>query len=83
MSALAETEHLLYRFLTRKLSREDLKEIMTRFELMDEVDEETRDEIKDCVFQMIWNRVSWVSLLSRLRSEKGADDESDQEEEED
>lgn len=83
MSALAETEHQLFRFLSRKLTKEDLKQIHGRFQLMDEVDEETREEIKDHVFQMIWNRVHWLGLLEDLRRETGADDASDPEEEED
>lgn len=80
MSALSELERQILRFLLRKLSREEVRQIHGRFQLMDEVDEETREELKDHVFQMIWNQVHWLGLLDDLRRETAAD-ESDPEEE--
>jgi len=83
MSALREMEDLVYRFLVKSLDRDEVKEIVNRWELQDKVDEETQEEIRYEVWRMLWSQVRWEYLLQKLRDEKHADSDSDHDEEED
>lgn len=81
MSALRETEELIYRFLFRKLDKEEVREIVNRWELQDKVDEETQEEIRYDVWRnILFQQVRWEYLLDRLREEKETD-ETDEEKE--
>lgn len=81
MSALKETEELIYRFLFRKLDKEAVKEIANRWELQDKVDEETQEEIRYEIWRSIlFQQVRWEYLLDRLRDEKGADEDEEESE---
>lgn len=86
MSALRETEDLIYRFLCKKLDKEEVRDIVNRWELQDKVDEETQEEIRYEVWRSIlFQQVRWEYLLDRLREAKECDVEdekrSDDEEE--
>ena len=81
MSALRETEELIYRFLFRKLDKEEVREIVNRWELQDKVDEETQEEIRYEIWRnILFQQVRWELLLDRLRDEKETD-ETDEEKE--
>lgn len=67
-------EQLVYAFLKKKLDWEDLKDIYTQYQLENEVDEETRDEI----LSYLWSQIRWGYLLQKLRDEK-MEDKSDDE----
>ena len=83
MSALREMEDLIYRFLEKTLEREDVKEIVNRWELQDKVDEETQEEIRHQIWTLLWSQVRWEYLLQRLREDKNADEDSVDEEDDD
>ena len=83
MSALRETEELIYRFLFRKLDKEEVREIVNRWELQDKVDEETQEEIRYEVWRnILFQQVRWELLLDRLRDEKETDETDADEEKE-
>ena len=84
MSALKETEELIYRFLFQKLDKEAVRDIVNRWELQDKVDEETQEEIRYEIWRSIlFQQVRWEYLLDRLRDEKGADEDEEEEGEDD
>jgi hypothetical protein len=85
MSALLEAEHLIYRFFVKTLDRDQVKEIVNRWELEDKLDEETQDEISHQIWRLVLGQVRWEYLLQKLRDDKHADssDEEDDEEEDD
>ncbi len=76
-------EDLIYRFLTKSLEREEVKEIVNRWELQDKVDEETQEEIRYEIWSMLWSQVRWEYLLQRLREDKMVDEDSATEEDSD
>jgi hypothetical protein len=76
-------EDLIYRFLTKTLDREEVKEIVNRWELQDKVDEETQEEIRYEIWATLWSQVRWEYMLQRLRDEKMVDEDSATEEEDD
>jgi hypothetical protein len=78
MSALRETEELIYRFLFRKLDKDEVREIVNRWELQDKVDEETQEEIRYEIWRSIlFQQVRWELLLDRLREEKECDEDEE------
>ena len=82
MSALVEAEQLIYRFFVKTLEREEVKEVVNRWELQDKLDEETESEIRDQVWRGLMEQVRWEYLLQRLREDKNADEDSSSEESE-
>jgi hypothetical protein len=83
MSALRETEELIYRFLYRKLDKEEVREIVNRWELQNKVDEETQEEIRYDVWRnILFQQVRWELLLDRLRDEKETNEPDTDEEKE-
>lgn len=83
MSALRETEDLIYRFLCKKLDKQEVRDIVSRWELQDKLDEETQEEIRYHVWRSIlFQQVRWEYLLDRLKEEKECDVEESEEEDE-
>lgn len=77
MSAMKYLEELIYKFLTKRLTDAEKRNLDTGYDAERYIDEETEDEMRHEIFEFVKSRVLWGLITSRLRDE--ADDDDDEE----
>ena len=77
MSATKYLEELIYKFLTRRLTDAQKRELDTGYDADKYIDEETEEEMRQEIFRFVKSRVLWGAITSRLRDE--AEEEEDDE----
>jgi len=81
-----DLEHLVVDFLRPRLTDEEKRELSTKYDLEKAIDEESRDEMKEELFWLIWGRMSAhriIEALMRDVEDEVAEDPSTSEDEED
>lgn len=78
MSAADHLEKLIYQFLSKTLSDEEKRNLLSGYDAERYIDEETEAEMKDAIFYAVKCRVYWPKILDKLRDE--VEDETDDEE---
>lgn len=68
-----DLESLIVEYLQPRLSDEEKRELSTKFDLEKAIDEEARDEMKEELFWLVWNRISAQRVITELM--KDVDDE--------
>jgi hypothetical protein len=82
-----DLEGMIVELLRPRLSDEEKRDLSTKQSISEHIDEESRDEMKEELFWVIWNRVSAhriIEVLMRdVEDETAEDPPSSDEEEED
>lgn len=82
-----DLEALIVEYLRPRLSDEEKRELSTKYDLEKAIDEESRDEMKEELFWLVWNRISAhrviAELMKDVEDEKVEDPSSSESEEED
>ena len=82
-----DLESLIVEYLHPRLSDEEKRELSTKYDLEKAIDEEARDEMKEELFWLVWNRISAFRVIAELmkdvEDEKAEDPSSSESEEED
>ena len=68
-----DLESLIVEYLQPRLSDEEKRELSTKFDLEKAIDEEAREEMKEELFWLVWNRISAQRVITELM--KDVDDE--------
>ena len=68
-----DLESLIVEYLQPRLSDEEKRELSTKFDLEKAIDEEAREEMKEELFWLVWNRMSAQRVITELM--KDVDDE--------
>jgi len=64
-----DLEQLVIDFLRPRLTDEEKRCLCTKYDLEKAIDEESRDEMKEELFQLIWNRMSAHRVIDVLLRE--------------
>lgn len=83
MSATKYLEELIYKFLTKRLTDAEKRNLDTGYDADKYIDEETEDEMRYEIFDFVKSRVLWGLITSRLRDEATADDDDEEEHDDD
>jgi hypothetical protein len=81
-----DLEALVVEFLRPRLSDEEKRELSTKYDLEKAIDEESRDEMKEELFRLIWGRMSAHRIIEALMREiedEAVEDPSSSEDDED
>jgi hypothetical protein len=81
-----DLEQLIVEYLRPRLTDEEKRELSTKHDLEKAIDEESRDEMKEELFWLIWGRMSAHRIIEALMREvedEVAEDLSSSEDEED
>jgi hypothetical protein len=82
-----DLEALIVEYLRPRLSDEEKRCLCTKYDLEKSIDEESRDEMKEELFWLVWGRISSqrviVELLKDVDDEEVKDSSSDEDDEED
>lgn len=79
MSVLLTAEDCVCLFL-RGLDFEDLKQMTSGRDVENKIDEETIEEIKYRVWQILEDQIRWDRLLQKVKDEFGLNDEDEEDE---
>jgi hypothetical protein len=69
-----DLEQLIVDFLRPRLTDEEKRELSTKYDLEKSIDEESRDEMKEELFWLVWSRISAHRVIEALM--KDVDDEA-------
>ena len=69
-----DLEQLIVDFLRPRLTDEEKRELSTKYDLEKSIDEESRDEMKEELFWLVWSRISAARVIEALM--KDVDDEA-------
>lgn len=64
-----DLEDLVFDFLRPRLTDEEKRSLSNRNDLAEHIDEESRDEMKEELFQIIWSRISAYRIIENLMRE--------------
>lgn len=82
-----DLESLIVDYLQPRLTDEEKRELSTKYDLEKAIDEESRDEMKEELFWLIWGRISAsrviAELMKNVEDEEVKEDSSSESEEED
>lgn len=81
-----DLEQLVVEFLRPRLSDEEKRCLSTKYDLETSIDEESRDEMKQELFWLVWSRMSAgrvIEALMREVEDETAEDPPSSDEEED
>ena len=78
MSVVLTAEECVCLFL-RGLDFEDLKQMTSGRDVENKIDEETIEEIKYRVWQILEDQIRWDRLLQKVKDELGLNDEDEEE----
>jgi len=81
-----DLEQLIVEYLRPRLTDEEKRELSTKHDLEKAIDEESRDEMKEELFWLIWGRMSAHRIIEALMREvedEVAEDPSSSDDEED
>lgn len=81
-----DLEQLVVEFLRPRLSDEEKRCLSTKYDLEKSIDEESRDEMKQELFWLVWSRMSAGRIIEALMREvedETAEDPPSSDEEED
>lgn len=82
-----DLEELVIEFLRPRLSDEEKRELSTKYDLEKAIDEESRNEMKEELFWLVWGRISAYRVIAELmkdvEEEKAEDPSSSESDEED
>jgi hypothetical protein len=79
-----DLEQLIVEYLRPRLTDEEKRELSTKHDLEKAIDEESRDEMKEELFWLIWGRMSAHRIIEALMREvedEVADDSSSSDDE--
>lgn len=81
-----DLEQLIVEYLRPRLTDEEKRELSTKHDLEKAIDEESRDEMKEELFWLVWGRMSAHRIIEALMREvedEVAEDPSSSDDEED
>jgi hypothetical protein len=81
-----DLEEMIVDLLRPRLTDEEKRDLCTKQSISEHIDEESRDEMKEELFWVIWNRVSAhriIEVLMRDVEDERAEDPPSSDEEED
>jgi hypothetical protein len=81
-----DLEALIVEYLRPRLSDDEKRELSTKYDLEKAIDEESRDEMKEELFWLVWNRISAHRVITELMKDvedEKVEDPSSSESEED
>lgn len=73
-------EDLIYKLLVRSLSDKEKQRLHSWYDLTHHVDEESREDMKDALFEFVLNNINYYRVISRLQeniTEEEAEEEED------
>jgi hypothetical protein len=69
-----DLEQLIVDFLRPRLTDEEKRELSTKYDLEKSIDEESRDEMKEELFWLVWSRISVHRVIEAVM--QGVEDEA-------
>lgn len=81
--ATSYLEDMIIKFLDKKLTDEEKRQIHSSYDCEKEIDEETEEEMKTALFQFVFNGVKWWKVIDAVKADLESESESSSDEEED
>ena len=77
-----ELEDLFYEFVKARMNEAEQRRITSSSSILNKLDEESENEIKNELYQLILDRVRWNALINRIHADLAEKEDEDEEEEE-
>jgi hypothetical protein len=74
-------EEMIYKLLVRSLTDNEKKHLHSWYDLTNHVDEESREDMKDALFDFVLNNINYYRVIEMLKEhiteEEGEEEEDD------
>lgn len=77
-----ELMDLLYEFVKVRMSEQEQRNILTSAHILNRLDEESEDEIKNELYKLMLYSVSWNQLINRIHADLAEEEDEDEDEDE-
>lgn len=73
-----ELQDLLYEFVKARMNEEEQRRIVTSVQILNNLDEESEDEIKNELYNLLLQQVSWSQLINRIHADLPEEEDEDE-----
>ena len=73
-----ELQDLLYEFVKARMNEEEQRRIVTSVQILNNLDEESESEIKDELYNLLLQQVSWSQLIKRIHADLPEEEDEDE-----
>jgi hypothetical protein len=72
-------EEMIYKLLVRSLTDSEKKRLHSWYDLTNHVDEESREDMKDALFEFVLNNINYYRVIEMLKQHITEDEEEEEE----
>ena len=78
---MGDFEEIILAFVEAKIPKSKWGSIITRYDILQKIEDDDEEEIKDRLYDLLLSRINWVAVLTEIMNE--AQNNREEEEEED
>lgn len=76
-------EDIILAFVEAKIPKSKWSSIVSRYDILQKIEDDDEEEIKDRLWQLLLNRINWASVLNEIMLQAQDIEESEDEEDSD
>ena len=77
---MGDFEDIILAFIEAKVPRSKWRSLVSRYDILQKIEDDDEEEIKDRLWQLLLNRINWASVLNEVMVQAQDTEESEDEE---
>jgi hypothetical protein len=78
---MGDFEDIILAFVEAKIPKSKWSSLISRYDILQKIEDDDEEEIKDRLWQLLLNRINWASVLNEIMVQAQDLEESEDEEE--